>query len=81
LVLVPAFAFVLAAVLVRSVNGEQGLLRLLLEFAALITSLQIGYVFGLVSHLIPSVSGRRRTTATPAPRAAPPASTTRELSV
>jgi hypothetical protein len=81
LVLVPACAFVLAAVLVRSVNGEHGLLRLLLEFAALITSLQFGYVFGLVSHLIPSVSGRRRTTATPAPRAAPPASTTRELSV
>jgi hypothetical protein len=40
----------------NAVNGEHGLLRLLLEFAALITSLQIGYVFGLVSHSIPSVS-------------------------
>jgi hypothetical protein len=59
LVLVPACAFVLAAVVVRSVNGEHGLLRLLLEFAVLITSLQIGYVFGLVSHSIPSVSERR----------------------
>jgi hypothetical protein len=81
LVLVPACAFVLAAVVVRSAIGEHGLLRLLLEFAVLITSLQIGYVFGLVSHSIPSVSGRRRTTATPAPRAAPLASTTRELSI
>jgi hypothetical protein len=59
LVLVPACAFLLAAVVVRSVNGEHGLLRLLLEFAVLITSLQIGYVFGLVSHSIPSVSERR----------------------
>jgi hypothetical protein len=33
----------------------------------LITSLQIGYVFGLVSHSIPSVSERRGTTAAPAP--------------
>jgi hypothetical protein len=47
LVLVPACAFVLAAVLVRSANGEHGLLRPLLELVVLITSLQIGYVFGL----------------------------------
>ncbi|MFZ3326629.1 MAG: hypothetical protein WA231_12345 [Methylocella sp.] len=72
LVLVPACALVLAVVLVRSTDGEHGLLRALLEFAVLITSLQIGYVFGVVSHWIPSVSGRRGTTATPAPRAAPP---------
>ena len=56
LVLVPACALVLAVVLVRSADGEHGLLRPLLEFAVLITSLQIGYVFGLVSHSILSVS-------------------------
>jgi hypothetical protein len=58
LVLVPACAFALATVLVRSAIGEQGLLRPLLEFAVLITSLQIGYVFGLVSHSISSVPVR-----------------------
>jgi hypothetical protein len=72
LVLVPACALVLAVVLVRSADGEHGL-RPLLEFAALITSLQIGYVFGLVSHWIPSVSERRGT------MAVPPANSTREL--
>ena len=61
LVLVPACALVL----VRSADGEHGLLRALLEFAVLITSLQIGYVVGLVSHSIPSVSERRGTTAAP----------------
>jgi hypothetical protein len=55
-VLIPASAFVLAAVLVRSAAVEHGLLRPLLEFAALITSLQIGYVSGLLSHSIPSGS-------------------------
>ena len=65
LVLVLACAFVLAVVLVRSADGEHGLLRPLLEFAVLITSLQIGYVVGLVSHSIPSVSERRGTTAAP----------------
>ena len=55
LVLLPASAFVLAAVLVRSADVEHGLLRPLLEFAALITSLQIGYVSGLLSFFIPSV--------------------------
>jgi hypothetical protein len=33
--------------------------RALLEFLVLITSLQIGYVFGLVSPSIPSVPERR----------------------
>jgi hypothetical protein len=56
---------VLAVVLVRSADGEHGLLRALLEFAVLTTSLQIGYVVGLVSHSIPSVSERRGTTAAP----------------
>jgi hypothetical protein len=73
LVLVPACALVLAVVLVRSADGEYGLLRPLLEFAVLITSLQIGYVFDLVSHRIPSVSERRGT------MAVPPANSTREL--
>ena len=49
LVLAPACALVLAVVLVKSADREHGLLRPLLEFAVLITSLQIGYVFGLVS--------------------------------
>jgi hypothetical protein len=64
LVLVPACALVLAVVLVKSADGEHGLLRPLLEFAVLITSLQIGYVFSLVSH---SMSERGGTTAAPAP--------------
>ena len=59
LVLVLAGVFALAVVLVRSAEVEQGLLRPLLEFAALITSLQIGYVSGLLSHFIPSVWQRR----------------------
>ena len=66
LVLVPACAFLLVAVVVRS--AEHGLLSRLLEFAVLNATLQIGYVSGLVSHLIPSVSERRGTT----PRAQPP---------
>jgi hypothetical protein len=47
LVLVPACALVLVAVLVGSANGEHGLLRPLLEFVVLITSLQIGYGLAL----------------------------------
>jgi hypothetical protein len=50
LVLVPACAFILAVVLVRSASVEHGPLRPLLEFAVLITSLQIGYVSGLLFH-------------------------------
>jgi hypothetical protein len=56
LVLVPACGFLLLAVLVRSADGEHGLVRPLLEVAVVITSLQIGYVSGLLSFLIPSVS-------------------------
>jgi hypothetical protein len=59
LVLVPACALVLAAVLVRSADVEHGLLRPLFEFAVLITSLQIGYVSGLLSHCIPRESQRQ----------------------
>ena len=71
LVLVPACAFLLVAVVVRS--AEHGLLSRLLEFAVLNATLQIGYVSGLVSHLIPSVSERRGTTAAPRAAAARPA--------
>ncbi|MDQ6867889.1 MAG: hypothetical protein M3178_05640 [Pseudomonadota bacterium] len=56
LVLVPACAFILAAGLAGSADVEHGLLRPFLEFAVLITSLQIGYVSGLLSFIIPSVS-------------------------
>ena len=49
LILVPACGFVLGAVLVESTYVEHGLLRQVLEFAVLITSLQIGYVLGLIS--------------------------------
>jgi hypothetical protein len=56
LVLVPASAFILAAVLVSSAAVEGGLPRTLLEFALLNTTLQIGYVAGLLYFLIPSVS-------------------------
>jgi hypothetical protein len=68
LVLVPACAFVLAAVLVRSADVEHGLLRPLLEFAVLITSLQIAYVLGLIS----SFATRK---ATPCALATPTAAT------
>jgi hypothetical protein len=58
LVLIPVCAFVLAAVLVRSPDVEHGLLRPFLEFAMLTATLQIGYVSGLLSAFIPSVSQR-----------------------
>jgi hypothetical protein len=53
-VLVPACTLILAAVIVRSADVGHGLLRSLLEFAVLITSLQIGYASGMLSHLISS---------------------------
>ena len=53
--LVPACALVLAAVLVRSDYVEHDLLRPLLEFVVLITSLQIGYVSGPLSCVIPGI--------------------------
>jgi hypothetical protein len=66
LVLVPACALVLAAVLVGSADVEHGLLRRLLEFAVLIASLQIGYVSGLFAFFLPSGSQRpRASSATP----------------
>jgi len=80
-VLAPAFALSLAMVVAGSAYFGHSLVRALLDVVVLITSLQIGYVSGLLSHLIPSVSGSRGTTATPTPRAAPPASATRELSI
>ena len=70
LVLVPACALVLAVVLVKSADGEHGLLRPFLEFAVLITSLQIGYVSGLLSFFIPGVTqpGGNPARARPLPR-------------
>jgi hypothetical protein len=59
LVLVPACALVLAAVVFRFADGEHGLLRPFLEFALLNATLQIGYVSGLLSHCIPHKSQRR----------------------
>ena len=56
LVLVPVCALVLAAVFVKSAGVEHGLVHPLFEFAVLITSLQIGYVSGLLSLSIPSGS-------------------------
>jgi hypothetical protein len=54
LVLVPACAVILAAVLVGSANVEHGLLRPLLEFTGLITALQIGYASGLLPFSFPA---------------------------
>jgi hypothetical protein len=54
LVLAPAFALSLAMVVASFAYFEHGLLRALLEFAVLITSLQIGYVSGVLSFLIPT---------------------------
>lgn len=68
LVLVPACVLALAAVLVRSAYVEEGLLRPLLEFAALITALQTGYVSGVLSYFIPSVWDRRAPPARPSSR-------------
>ena len=56
LVLVPAGAFILAAVFARSMAVEQNLLHPLIECAGLIASLQIGYLSGLLSFFIPGVS-------------------------
>ena len=67
LVLAPAFALALAMVVASFAYFEHGLLRALLEFAVLITSLQIGYVSGVLSFLIPSLSQRRGTMAAPVP--------------
>jgi hypothetical protein len=59
LVLVPACALILAAVLAGSPDAEHGLLRSLFEFAVLNATLQIGYVFGLLSYYIPRESQRQ----------------------
>lgn len=55
LILVPASAFILAVVIVRSTAVGHDLLHLLLEFAMVNATLQIGYVSGLLSLFIPSV--------------------------
>ncbi len=57
LVLATAFALSLAMVVTSSAYFGHSLPRALLEFLVLITNLQIGYIFGLVSPSIPSVPG------------------------
>jgi hypothetical protein len=60
LVLIPACALTLAIIVANSAYFGHSLPRTLLEFVVLITSLQIGYISGLLSSLIPSVWQRRR---------------------
>ncbi|MGH6811810.1 MAG: hypothetical protein ACREDM_05505 [Methylocella sp.] len=67
-VLVPACAFVLAAVLVRSAYIGQGLLHTLVEFAVLNATLIIGYVSGLLSCFVPGLSKRQGKPVLPGPR-------------
>jgi hypothetical protein len=52
LVLIPAFALILAAVLGRAIYFERGLLRPAWEFAVLITSLQIGYAIIPIGYVV-----------------------------
>jgi ABC-type uncharacterized transport system permease subunit len=70
LVLIPAFALILTAVLGRAIYFEHGLLRPAWEFAVLITSLQIGYVAIPISYVVMASLRRikrplRRTTRPP----------------
>jgi ABC-type uncharacterized transport system permease subunit len=70
LVLIPAFALILTAVLGRAIYFEHGLLRPAWEFAVLITSLQIGYVAIPMSYVVMASLRRikrplRRTTRPP----------------
>jgi hypothetical protein len=58
-VLVPACAFVLAAVFASSAAVSQSLLHPLLECAVLNAVLQIGYLSGQLSIFVPGVSRRR----------------------
>ena len=51
-ILFPAFALILVAVLGRAFYFHQGLLRPALEFALLVTSLQIGYVVIPISFVV-----------------------------
>ena len=69
-ILLPACAFILAAVLVRSFAGEHGLLRTLLELALLNATLQIGYAANLLSlfHSEHVATPRKPARAHPLPR-------------
>jgi hypothetical protein len=60
LILIPAFALILAAVLGRAFYFQHGLLRPAVEFALLITSLQIGYVAIPISHVVMAPVRRTR---------------------
>ncbi|MDQ6702768.1 MAG: hypothetical protein M3Z96_06510 [Pseudomonadota bacterium] len=52
-VLVPACALIFAIVFASSAYYEHGLLSALLEFAVIVTCLQIGYASGCLSCVIP----------------------------
>jgi hypothetical protein len=60
LVLIPACALTLAIIVANSAYFGHSLPRTLVEFVVLITSLQIGYISGLLSSLIPGVWQRGR---------------------
>ena len=61
LVLIPAFALILTAVLGRAIYFEHGLLRPAWEFAVLIMSLQIGYVAIPISYVVMASLSRIKT--------------------
>lgn len=60
LILIPAFALILAAVVGRAFYFQHGLLGPAMEFAVLITSLQIGYVAIPVSYVVMAPVRRMR---------------------
>ncbi len=64
LILVPAIFCVLGISIGRSIYFEHGLLRLLIEFAAAVTSLEVGYaaiLFPLsIKHMFRSLNWHRR---------------------
>lgn len=72
LILVPACVVVLVVVVVRAAFVGHGLLHAILEFAVLITSLQIGYVSTLVlvavRHILQSVDPAHAPPAAPSPK-------------
>jgi len=81
LVLVPACMVVLMVVVVRVAYVGHGLLHAILEFAVLITSLQIGYASTLVLAAVPRILQRVSSGPMHAPPAAPsPKTVTRHWS-
>jgi len=60
LILVPAFALIFASIVVKSFCFHFGLLRPAVEFALLITSLQIGYAAVPISFVVMAPWIKRR---------------------